>query len=269
MRALSWLLSIASLTAACGDSSGSVVPPRGDAGHDAAPPREEDSGPPPPLDSGTTNKDAGGCPSVGLAWAKMDHQPIFLADPKNMGDREVAGFDLDGASGMGITLPEVESILCPGSPLGRGPDLTQLEGWGGSNEVQAAYDPKTLLVEQVSLYPGYYGTLVLPTDPAGPDAGHTFTVGLGQVLKDGAPFVIDWGDVKFVAGTELYNAIAYNAAFYPGYYPTSCLVLGACAENSSSGQRQWQLLDLDVVFTFNLTGTEDEQSSVVEIDLQP
>jgi hypothetical protein len=255
------------VVAACGSSSG-TVPPKADAGHDATPPRKRDAGTP-ILDSGSTSNDAAGCSGAGATWAKMDHQPIVLADPKNKDHRTVAGVDIDGASGMGTTLPEVEAILCPGTPAGHGPSGTRVEAWGVSNEVQAYYDPASLLVEEVNLYPGYYGTMTLPTDPAGPDAGHTFTVGLGQVQKDGAPFVIDWTDVMFTAGTELYNALQYNAAGYTGYDPTSCRTTAACPDNSSSGQRQWQLVTINVTLVFGLGGTAANQSTVVEIDLAP
>ena len=267
MRALPLLLSLAALSLACG-SPGGVGPPKTDAGHDATSRPKEDSAPP-DRDDGTTPETSTGCSSVGAVWATMDHQPILLADPKNEEHRTVAGVDIDGTSGTGITVPEVEAILCPGTLLGSGPDGTVLEAWGGSNEVVAAYDPTTTVVQVVSLFPGYLGSMTLPTDPAGPDARHTFTVGLGQVQRDGAPFTIDWTDLKFTAGTQLFNALQYNAAGYPGYDATSCLSVSACPVNTSSGKRQWQLVTINVTLTFGLGGTAAEQSTVVEIDLQP
>jgi len=261
------LFSLAPLLPACG-SPGGVGPPKTDAGHDATPRPKKDSATP-DLDEGITAETSTGCSSVGGVWATMDHQPILLADPKNKDHRTVAGVDIDGTSGTGTTVPEVEAILCPGTPLGPGPSGTVLEAWGGSNEVVAAYDPTTTVVQDVSLFPGYVGTMTLPTDPAGPDAGHTFTVGVGQVQMDGAPFTIDWTDLKFTAGTQLFNALQYNAAGYPGYDPTSCLSNSACPENTSSGKRQWQLVTINVTLTFGLGGTSADESTVVEIDLQP
>jgi len=267
MRALLSFFSVATLAFACG-SSGGATAPKTDAGHDAAHPPKKDAGPP-TLDSGATTGDGDGCSGAGATWARMDHEPIFLADPKDEHHRMVAGVDIDGVSGTGTTLPVVESILCPGTPLGHGPSGTLLEAWGVSSEVQAAYDPKTLVVQQITLLPGYLGTMTLPTDPAGPDAGHTFTVGLSEVLKDGAPFVIDWIGPTFTAGTELYNAIQYNAAGYAGYDPTSCRATSACPDNTSSGQRQWYFPGINLTLVFGLAGTADMQSAVVEIDLLP
>ena len=111
-------------------------------------------------------------------------------------------------------------------------------------------------MEGVSLFPGYLGAMTLPTDPAGPDAGHTFTVGLGQVLLDGAPFAIEWTGTMRSAENELYNALSYNAACYPGYDPTPCETTGDCAVTTAGSQRQLSIPAIGLTLGFDLAGTE-------------
>jgi hypothetical protein len=266
MRPLLLLLSVAAFAAACSGASSSPMPSM-DAGHDATP-VTKDSG----LDAtdAVVLLDANvRCVSVGALWATMDHQPIFLADPKDQNHRMVAGVDIQGAAGLGITIQHAESILCPGDPLGAGPGGTRILGWGESNEVRFAYDPSTFLVEEVALFPGYVGVMTLPTDPAGPDAGHTFTLGLGPVELDGVPFVIDWTDDHFVNGNELYNALQYNSACYGGYDATPCGETGACTITMTGGKRQWSIDAIEASFTFQLGTTEEAESTVIEIDMTP
>jgi hypothetical protein len=258
MRAFVLLLA---LPAACGGSP-ETPQPKVDAGHDVAEEAMDDSGTP-VLDTGSPLEAATKCEAL-----TFDHDPIVLSDPKNDGDRVVAGLDIDG-DGKGITIPEVEAQICAGNPGGGGAGGTRVETWGASRELRLDYEPTTLLVEGVGLFPGYLGVMTLPTDPSGPDAGHTFTVGLGQVLLDGAPFAIEWTGTMRSAENELYNAISYNAACYPGYDPTPCETNGNCAVATVGSERQFSIPTIGVTLGFSLEGTEAEQSSVVEIDLLP
>jgi hypothetical protein len=246
------------LTAACGGAAGTPEP-KVDAGHDAAAEATADSGTP-TLDTGSSTGDATKCSEL-----DFDHEPIVLSDPMANGDRVVAGLDV----GKGITIPEVEAKLCAGDPHGTGPGGTLVDTWGASGELRLAYDPTTLFVEGVGLYPGYQGVMTLPTDPSGPDAGHTFTVGLGQVLLDGAPFAIEWTGTMRSAENELYNAISYNAACYPGYDSTPCETTGDCAVTTVGGERQFSIPTIGFTLGFQLEGTAAEESTVVEIDLLP
>jgi hypothetical protein len=270
MRPFLLLLALGPVFAACGAASTGATP-KPDAGHDATPDRMEDTSTP-AIDSGcpiVTDALCTPCTPVGPVWASMDKQPIYLADPLNKGHRMVAGVDLDGPDGTGITVQIAETVLCPGTPLGKGPGGTRIEGWGVSNEVRFAYDPTTFHVEEVALFPGYVGVMTLPTDPAGPDAGHTFTLGLGAVELDGAPFVIDWTDHDFVNGNELYNALQYNSACYGGYDATPCGETGACTITMTGGKRQWSIDEIEASFTFQLGSTEAAESTVIEIDMTP
>jgi hypothetical protein len=254
MRALLLLLV---LPAACGGAAG-MPEPKMDAGHDVAEETASDTGTT-VLDTGSSTGDATQCEGL-----EFDKAPIVLSQMAS-GDRIVAGLDV----GAGITIPEVEARLCAGDPHGAGPAGTLVDTWGASAELRLAYDPTTLLVEGVGLFPGYLGVMTLPTDPSGPDAGHTFTVGLGQVLLDGAPFAIEWTGTMRSAENELYNAISYNAACYPGYDPTPCETTGDCAVAMVGAQRQFSIPTIGVTLGFNVAGTAAEQSSVVEIDLLP
>lgn len=251
--------------AACSASSG--APARSDAGHDAGEDTgTPDTGSPGLLDTGMGGDETGPtCAGVGAVWAQMDRQPIFMSDATKMGHTVVGGVDLDGASGSGVTIPEVEAHLCRGSPAGKGPDETLLEVWGVSNELELTYDPTTFGVEAVSLFPGYLGTMTLPTDPSGPDAGHTFTIGLGPMLRDGQPFSIDWTDVGFTAGNQLYNAIQYNAQCYVGYGAAPCNTTGACPTMISGTERLWTIVAAGATLHFDLGSAEG--TTVVEIDL--
>jgi hypothetical protein len=256
------------LVTACGGGDGRSPPPGSDARADDAHPGRE-SGAEAAVNDVSVRLDAStGC-AAGAVWARMDRQPIFLANPKDHDHTTLAGIDLDGADGMGITIPEVQALLCAGSPVGGGLDGTSIEAWGNSNEVELAYDPGTQLVEAAILRPGYLGTMALPTDPAGPDAGHTFIVGIGPIERDGAPFVIDWTDPSFAAGNLLFNAISYNAGGYPGYYAMSCKVAGSCTINDATGVRQFAIPSINLVLDFDLLGTPAVESTVIEIDMAP
>ncbi len=260
------LLALFALLPACSGNSGPPASPP-DAGHDVDVEAKEDTGTP-VFDTGAPTGESGQCASLGVTWMKMDHAPILLADPKLGGDRVVGGLDIDGG-GKGLTIPEVVAQLCAGNPLGRGPGGTLIEGWGDSNELRLDYNATTLFVEGVALFPGYVGTMTLPTDPAGPDAGHTFTVGLGAMQKDGQPFLIDWTDVEFAAGNELYNALQYNSACYAGYDAAPCKKTGACTVTMSGTERQFSIDQVSLTLDFELGGSEAAESTVVEIDLLP
>jgi len=250
-------------SAACAGSSDAVRDGGHDAGAKDAAASDAEAGYDGPIlpgfDSGSP------CESPGAVWAKMDAQPVVLFDPMRHGDRFVAGLDLDGKMEQGLSLAEAIAVLCTAHALGTRGGST-LVGWGISNEVKASCSGGGR-VEGILLSNGYLGSLRLPTDPKGPDAGHVFEISIGQLRRDGSPWTLDWKDPSFTGQNQLYNAILYNSGAYPGYSTTSCRTTSACPYTVLEGIRRWSFPAAGLELTFPTAGSLEAESSVLEMDI--
>jgi hypothetical protein len=256
-----WSLAFVVLAASCGGAgSQSAI----DGGRDAnSPDATEAASPDAPvgLDSGGSDSSSNDCTGPGLAkvWEGMDHAGMTATSAAN----------LNLAQGGGITLAEAQATLCPGTELSSLRDGFHVQAWGASNEVELVFDPTSGDGQELSLFPGYLGTLEFKSDPAlGPQ--HSYTMGLGQATEDGTPLVFVWTVTPFTAGNEIFNALMYTYGSPMGLYSgpvTSCTAINVCPYNTSGGQAQWNIVPLGITFTFNGVDTQPAASTVNEIDL--
>jgi hypothetical protein len=209
---------------------------------------------------------SGGCSSSSLTetGTKMDVAPLTATSG--------ADLDLGGAGGDGITLPEAQAVLCEGTDLGDvHKDGMHVQAWGSSNEVQLEYDVISGDGQALSLLPGYLGTFTFTSDPGYPPM-HSFTVGLGPLEEDGAPIVLDWSGTDATTQNDLFNALMYTYGTPLGIYdgsplPQSCELLSQCPVNKSGGLVQWDIVPLQITFTFGSISDQPAASTVSEIDL--
>src|ERR1700722_18664455 len=69
----------------------------------------------------------------------------------------------------------------------------QLYGtWGSQQDVLVAYDPTTMDLTQVVLQGHYTGTISFTSRTGGAYGSHSYTLGVGQLTRDGAPMSTDW-----------------------------------------------------------------------------
>ena len=170
---------------------------------------------------GTTKQDICNAQQLAAARTIMFHAPIKPT-------RIIANLDLAGDdTWKGLTIDEAEKANCQSTNYG---DLfgdgQQDNYWGDNQEVFVEYIVSSRRIDQVTLSPGYLGTL----DMTSRDKAHTYKVPIQTPMtKDGAPYVIDWNTAsKFTAeGNELYDALA--ATYAPGLPPdANCFATGAC-----------------------------------------
>jgi hypothetical protein len=92
----------------------------------------------------------------------------------------------------GLTLPGAQQILCPGTNIGdQFGDGTSVQQWGNNGEVWLDFTPATMKGVQLSLWPGYVGTVSFK----GANAMDQYTIPLNtQILKNGMPFTLDWSN---------------------------------------------------------------------------
>jgi hypothetical protein len=164
----------------------------------------------------------------------------FVTAPITLLPNRVGNLDLAGPDDMGLTLPEANQIDCPCTPLvtetggsgGAGASVQGICAWGASQEMWTSYSFSTQIIQSATLWPGYLGTL----DFESRDGAHTYSIPVqtGPILKDGAPFLLDWDlpgfneNAAFDAEVnELYDGL--TATYAPGL-PTdpSCQGSGAC-----------------------------------------
>jgi hypothetical protein len=192
--------------------------------------------------------DAGGCSTLEgklARWAKIDETPFY--------PWHYAGLDL-GSSEAGITLAQAEAINCIGDPAdaaayffapatfalfndgGSCDSCGHCYGavtWGTSQEVGFVYDTTNTIVAGLFLDTGYTGGLSFEGTVG--SAKHSYEVRIGSaILKDGAPFEIDWTDPHYAALMEIYNGIletfvmGFPVPPQPGYVCTadqSCFLI--------------------------------------------
>jgi hypothetical protein len=195
---------------------------------------------------------------IGKTWASMDHAPLTATSAAN----------LDLAENGGITLAEAESVLCDGTELPALRDGDHVEAWGASNEVELVFDATTGDGETLSLFPGYLGAFAFKSDPS-EGAQHSYSIGLGPVMKDGAPLSMVWTSTPFTAGNEVFNALMYTYGSALGVYDgpiPSCTAVSVCPFNTSSGVAVWNIVPLGITFTFEGLSGEPAASTVKEID---
>jgi hypothetical protein len=143
-------------------------------------------------------------------WAAMVREPIVPP-------RKAAGLDMAGGDDWhGLTVEEAEQTNCQSDSLGdQFGDGTLVNSWGDNGEVWVQYLVSTRKVLQMTLWPGYVGTIQFKSK----DGQHTYEIPVNtQIRKDGQPFMLDWvgnGGANFIAqGDELYRAML--ATFAPG-----------------------------------------------------
>jgi hypothetical protein len=101
---------------------------------------------------------------------------------------------------VGLTLPAAQQILCPGTNIGdQFGDGTSVQQWGNNGEVWLDFAPATMKGVEVSLWPGYVGNVSFN----GANATDHYVIAISQqILKNGAPFQLDWSNMAAFA-TEI------------------------------------------------------------------
>lgn len=159
-------------------------------------------------------------------WKIMDTLPIV---PPTGG----AGLDMSGGmSWAGLTIQAAEAINCQSQELGdQFGDGSSVGAWGGSQEVWADYNVSNHLIQFMTFWPGYVGTI----DMKSRDGVHTYSINCNnqQSTKDDNAYTINWpldpaSAVQFNSEVnELYDAL--TATFEPGLpADLDCINSGAC-----------------------------------------
>ena len=159
-------------------------------------------------------------------WAQMFKEKI--APP-----RFVAGLDLAGGdTWQGLTVEQAEQKNCQSASAGDVFGDGNLDNyWGDNGEVIMEYRISTRKALQVTLSPGYLGTM----DFKSKDGTHSYSMGINtQIQKDGQPFLFDLGvdgSANFESqADELYRAML--ATFAPGLpvapAGVTCVATGRC-----------------------------------------
>jgi hypothetical protein len=140
-----------------------------------------------PMDAG----EAGSCES--RAWPLMLAAPIVpLA--------KVANLDMNhGGAGI-VSLTYAQSVNCPlttyaydGGWLNPPSWPAQLHGtWGSQQDVLVSSDPTTSDLTSVYLQGGYAGAISFTSRTGGAYGSHSYTLGIGQLTRDGTPMTINW-----------------------------------------------------------------------------
>ncbi len=159
-------------------------------------------------------------------WKIMDTLPI---QPPTTG----AGIDISGGtSWKGLTIEAAEAINCQSTDAGdQFGDGSNVNYWGGSGEVWADYNVSNHLIQFMTFWPGYVGTI----DMKSRDGSHSYSITCNnqQSTKDGNPYTINWpldagSAVQFNSEVnELYDAL--TATYAPGLpQDLDCINSGAC-----------------------------------------
>lgn len=160
--------------------------------------------------------------------AAMLEEPIMLPG-------KAAGLDIVGYANMGLTVPQAELINCPCDPnpgtggaggAGGGPSTSGLCMFGG--DVWAGYDTTTQIIQAMTLWPGYVGSLAMTSR----DGKDQFQLYINQQsTKNGQPYTLDWSlpvGAQFGAElNEIYDALI--ATYAPSLPPDpQCQAGGHC-----------------------------------------
>jgi hypothetical protein len=139
-------------------------------------------------------------------WAEMVQAPIELPN-------RAALLDLGGHHGAGITLADVQDILCQGSDQGdQFGDGSDVYAFGNNQEVWFDFTPPDGTGVFITLWPGYEGQLSFQNH----HAHYTIAVN-SQILKDGQPFQLDWADSALISQetNELWRALSATFSHGP------------------------------------------------------
>jgi hypothetical protein len=246
------------LCVACSSASDGKGPV--DGGKDAT--RREADAPDASPEAASTDSGSGDCtgPALAKTWVSMDHAVVTATSAANLDLME------DG----GLTISEAQAILCEGNPLASLPDGSHVQAWGGSNEVELVFDPGSGDGETLSLFEGYLGAFAFQSDPSA-GAVHHYTLGIGQIQRDGAPFEIEWSAPGFANGTDVFNALMYTygraLGVYSGPLSMSCQSVSVCPVNTSDGEAVWEIVPLGITITFASVDVQPAASTAKEIDL--
>ena len=187
--------------------------------------------------AGTTAVDSGNAAlSCDQVLARMLGAPVVPPS-------SYAGLDLArGKNPKGLTVDEANAAGC----LTFGPD-TPIPGGGGYREAywRSATDDISLLfnvssrvIYDLTVGRNYTGTVRFDSRAGGPYGTHTYELGIGRLLRDGADMPIDWGASSsgYPWANELFDAML--AAFSPNVTPSSpqgCVASRECLVVSDDG----------------------------------
>jgi hypothetical protein len=120
----------------------------------------------------------------------------------------------------GLTWQDADAIGCGGTQV-----AAEDAGYGaiqwGNGEVVAEYNKTTNILYKVSAKAGYKGTL------DGQVGADSYSVGIGTLTKNGAPFAIDWASPK-ASATALVDAVTFGA-------DDDCVAAGTCTLTADDG----------------------------------
>jgi hypothetical protein len=212
---------------------------------------------------GTNKQEICTGPQLAVKWASMFKAPI--KPPRFVANLDLAG----GDNWKGLTIDQAEQINCQSTNYG---DLfgdgAQDNYWGDNGEVFAEYIVSSRRIDQITLSPGYLGTL----DMTSRDGAHTYSIPIQlQMSKDGAGFKLDWLDpVLFPQEVnELYDAAL--ATYAPGLPPDpDCFGSGACITGNFGDVAYiyWPALGTGI-WVDNQNAPQPTPSIITRIDLSP
>jgi hypothetical protein len=168
--------------------------------------------------------------------------------------QSMANLNTNASGPQKLTLAYAESVNCPSTPVDAGPHPgTTTAAWGPNNEVLIDYglDAPNLLF-MFTLNPGYTGTLTFHSRAGGAFGNHQYVISPSALLRDGAPFTIDWtGSTATVvqpaaiaAVNELFDAAM--ATFLPSFP----------AEQDCYAASDCNIVPNDLFFEANGTGAD-------------
>jgi hypothetical protein len=149
-----------------------------------------------------------------------------------------ASFDLaKGKDPRGLTIDEANRAKC-GTALADKPTVDsggfRVMTWSGDTGVKVSYNLESHVIYSVQLGAAYKGTVAFHSRDGGAFGAHTYEIGMGQVLRDGAAMPIDWTSQNSI--NELDDALV--ATFAPNDPPIAsagCRVTGRCLFASDLG----------------------------------
>ncbi len=176
--------------------------------------------------SSSSGAPTGGSGGAGSVDAGSPCDPAVIVSRPIVPPWHMMGLDLVGADGGLLTLDEAVAHNCAGVDAGgRWPGGAGI-AWGDAGQAAFRYDILSGRFEQAILSEGYSGKLTWHSA----DLVHTYVAAIGSpILKDGAPFPVDWADTAQVdiELTELYNGMV--ATFATGIPQSlNCAVDGGC-----------------------------------------
>lgn len=175
--------------------------------------------------SGTNKQQICSGPQKAARWAQMVQEPIVPPT-------RAAGLDLSGGpSWKGVTIGTAEQLNCQSENAGDAfGDGTQVNQWGDNGEVWVQYQVSTRKIIQISLFPGYLGTM----DFKSKDGRHSYQLAVStQIQKDALPFALHWTDPPRFAAEADELFLALMATYAPGLpAQAGCLASGRCIRGS-------------------------------------